>query len=505
MPSNKAKAVKQPPKATSDKPASKVVKAAQTATKASATKKVAKPISKPVAKPAPAKKPAVKAVAVKPIAKSAKKPVAAAKVAPKTVQKTVAKPVVAPKTAPAPKAVAAVAVKPATKPVSKPAPRKLVKTPLPAPVSPRPAPRPVTAIVHPVARPTPAPAPAAPARSAYSVAGVDIDSKMNGVKAIKEMVKSTATRGVIGGIGHFGGLFAAPGEGNILVASSDGVGTKLKVAVMAHRHGTVGQDLVNHCVNDILVLGAKPLFFMDYVGSSRFDGDMFKSVVSGLCKACRENGCALLGGETAELPGLYPVGEYDLVGTIVGVVDKKKIITGKTIKNGDVIIGLPSGGLQTNGYSLARKVLFDQCGFTVNDMLPGTRMTIADALLSIHQSFLRPVEAVMKKVQIQGMAHITGGGFTDNIPRVLPDKCRAVIDRSSWKVPTIFQFLGRQGHVADDEMYRVFNMGIGFVMIVRPADVQKTLAALKANHTSPVVIGKIEKGEKDVVYRDSIA
>ena len=193
-------------------------------------------------------------------------------------------------------------------------------------------------------------------KSAYAMAGVDIDSKMSGISSIKEMVHATATKGVMGGIGNFGGLFASPGKESVLVSSTDGVGTKLKVAAMARKHNTIGQDLVNHCVNDILVQGARPLFFMDYIGASRFDGTIFRDVVSGLCKACKENECALLGGETAEMPGLYPAGEYDLVGTIVGSVEKKKLITGKGIRPGDVIIGLASGGLQTNGYSLARTI-----------------------------------------------------------------------------------------------------------------------------------------------------
>ena len=277
--------------------------------------------------------------------------------------------------------------------------------------------------------------------SAYAQAGVDIDSKMSGIEAIKTMVRTTATKGVVGGIGGFGGLFQSPGKENLLVASTDGVGTKLKVAVIAKKHDTVGQDLVNHCVNDILVQGAKPLFFLDYIGASRFDPVVFKDVVSGLCKACKENGCALLGGETAEMPGLYPQNEYDLVGTIVGTVPRKQLITGKKIKPGDVIIGLPSGGLQTNGFSLARKVIFDQCGLTPQDLLPGTRYTVTEALLALHRSFLKPVTALMAQVPVHGMAHITGGGFVDNIPRVLPENCTAVINRSSWRVPTLFTFI----------------------------------------------------------------
>ncbi len=338
--------------------------------------------------------------------------------------------------------------------------------------------------------------------SAYAQAGVDIDSKMSGIEIIKKMVSTTTTKGVVGGIGSFGGLFHSPGSESLLVASTDGVGTKLKVAVLAKKHDTVGQDIVNHCVNDILVQGAKPLFFMDYIGTARFDTAVFTEVISGLVAACKENGCALLGGETAEMPGLYPLGEYDLVGTIVGVVEKKKLITGKDIKPGDVLIGLPSGGLQTNGFSLARKVIFDQCGLTPQDHLPGTRLSVTDILLAVHRSFLKPVTALQAKVQIRGMAHITGGGFVDNIPRVLPETCNAVIDRNTWQAPTVFNFIERQGRVDRDEMYRVFNMGIGYVIVVRAKDVTDTMRVLTANKQQPVIIGAIEKGQRKVVYRD---
>ncbi|NLC82136.1 MAG: phosphoribosylformylglycinamidine cyclo-ligase [Lentisphaerae bacterium] len=331
---------------------------------------------------------------------------------------------------------------------------------------------------------------------------MDIDSKMSGIEVIKKMVGATTTKGVVGGIGSFGGLFQSPGKEHLLVASTDGVGTKLKVAALAKRHDTVGQDIVNHCVNDILVQGATPLFFMDYIGASRFDAAIFKEVIAGLCKACKENGCALLGGETAEMPGLYPQNEYDLVGTIVGTVPRKQVITGKEIKPGDVIIGLPSGGLQTNGYSLARKVILDQCGLTPQDLIPGTRYTVTEALLAVHRSFLKPVTALMAKVPVRGMAHITGGGFVDNIPRVLPETCTAVIDRASWRVPTLFTFIERQGKVDHDEMYRVFNMGIGYCIIVRQKDAAAAMTLLAKLRQAPVLIGTIEKGPRKVVYRD---
>lgn len=337
-------------------------------------------------------------------------------------------------------------------------------------------------------------------KSSYARAGVDIDEMMTSLSAIRKMARKTAVKGVLSDIGYFGGMFAAPGKDKALVASTDGVGTKLKVAAMAGRHTTVGQDLVNHCVNDILVHGAKPLFFLDYIGTAKLKGRVYRDVVSGLCKACRENKCALLGGETAEMPGLYPPGEYDLVGTIVGVVDKSRIITGKSIRPGDMIIGLPSSGFHTNGYSLARKVIFDTAGLKIADSFPGTSRSVADVLLAVHKSYLKPVNKVMKKIIVRGMAHITGGGLLDNIPRILPKNTVAVIDRSSWNVPTVFQFIQEHGKVSRDEMYRVFNMGIGFVLIVREKDAVKTIAVLRQMRFRPVLAGYIEKrGRKGVI------
>ena len=340
-------------------------------------------------------------------------------------------------------------------------------------------------------------------KSAYAASGVDIDVKMNAVGSIKQMVAATKTPSVIGNIGAFGGLHKVPaGKGQILVASADGVGTKLKVAAMMKKHDTVGQDIVNHCVNDILVQGAKPLFFMDYVGTAKVDPAVFRSVVSGLCKACKENKMALLGGETAEMPGLYPAGEYDLVGTIVGCVEKAKLITGKSIRAGDVIIGFPSGGLQTNGFSLARRVIFDMCQYSWQDKLPGTNQTFGDALLAVHKSFLKPVSALMGKVKINGMAHITGGGFQDNIPRVLPKCVNAEIDRATWEVPTIFTFIERQGKVDRDEMYRVFNMGIGFVVVIPKAQLKKASTILKRIRQPFSVIGVMRKGKGIVTFKN---
>lgn len=341
-------------------------------------------------------------------------------------------------------------------------------------------------------------------KSAYAASGVDIDRKMNALKSIGAMVRRTRVPGVLSDIGMFGGLFAAPGRDQVLVASTDGVGTKLKVAVMAGRHDTVGQDIVNHCVNDILVQGASPLFFLDYLGTSRVEPEIFRDVVAGLCKACRANGCALLGGETAEMPGLYPPGEYDLVGTIIGAVPRKRILTGRGIRPGDVAIGLPSTGLHTNGYSLARRILFDQAGLTLKDRVPGTRVTVEQALLAVHRSYLKPVQALLAKVPVQGMAHITGGGFPDNLPRVLPEGVRLRVDTRAWNPGPFFRFLAEAGKVEPDELYRVFNMGIGYVILVRARDAAAALTCLRAQRASPVVIGGAERGERGVVLEFAV-
>ncbi|MDA0990000.1 MAG: phosphoribosylformylglycinamidine cyclo-ligase [Verrucomicrobia bacterium] len=338
-------------------------------------------------------------------------------------------------------------------------------------------------------------------KSAYAAAGVDIDEMMTGLAAAKRLIKRTATAGVVGDVGSFGGLHKSPGRDALIVASMDGVGTKLKVAAMAGRHDTVGQDLVNHCVNDILVQGATPLFFMDYLGAAKLRGAVFHDVIKGLSKACRENGCALLGGETAEMPGLYPSGEYDLVGTIVGSVNRKALITGEQIRVGDCMIGLRSSGLHTNGYSLARKALFEQAGLGLRDWVPGTRRRLGDALLAIHKSYLKPVSAVMAEVKIRGMAHITGGGLLDNVPRILPDGTAAHVDLQSWSVPPLFRCIQSAGRVEPDEMYRVFNMGIGYVVIVRQPDVSRVMERLRALRAGAVVIGSIKRGHRNVVLK----
>lgn len=331
-------------------------------------------------------------------------------------------------------------------------------------------------------------------KSAYADAGVDIDVMMDSLKNIGKSVKSTNTDGVVSELGSFGGLFKSPGADSLLVSSVDGVGTKLKVANMANRHTTVGQDLVNHCVNDILVQGAHPLFFLDYLGTAALSPKIFEDVIEGFCTACKENGAALLGGETAEMPGLYPPGEYDLVGTIVGTVERKKLITGEDIENGDVLIGLPSTGLQTNGYSLARKVIFETAGKKLTDLVPDTETTFEDALLAIHQSFLHPVMKLIDKVHVHGMAHITGGGLYDNVPRILPAHLNAIFDRSMWKTPAIFRFIEEAGQVDHEEMYRVFNMGIGYVIMVAKKDQEKTLKILEEANQPALVVGEIVEG-----------
>ncbi|MFN2350965.1 MAG: phosphoribosylformylglycinamidine cyclo-ligase [Kiritimatiellia bacterium] len=331
-------------------------------------------------------------------------------------------------------------------------------------------------------------------KSAYQAAGVDIDAKMISLRKAGRMVRATRTSGVLSDLGSFGGMFTAPGRDQVLIASTDGVGTKLKLASMLGRHDTVGQDLVNHCVNDILVHGATPLFFLDYFGVAGFDGRVFQDVVRGLCRACRANGCALLGGETAEMPGLYPQGEYDLVGTIIGSVPRSRLVTGRTIRAGDVLLGLPSTGLHTNGYSLARRIILEQARLSLDAPLPGTRQTIGRALLAVHRSYLRPVQALMKSVSVHGMAHITGGGFVDNVPRMLPDHLDAVIDARAWPVPPLFRFLQERGRVETEEMYRVFNMGIGLVVVVRAGDRERAVRSLTRHGQRSLLIGRIEKG-----------
>lgn len=337
----------------------------------------------------------------------------------------------------------------------------------------------------------------------YRDAGVDIDAQDEALARIKKMVASTRTPGVLADLGSFGGLFA-PDLGGVdspvLVASADGVGTKLKVAFDTGVHDTVGRDLVNHCVNDILVQGARPLFFLDYVACGRLDPGVLAAVVDGLARGCREAGCALLGGETAEMPGFYGDGEYDVAGFIVGMVDRGQVLDGSAIRPGDVLFALPSSGLHTNGYSLARKIFFDVAGLGVGDRVDGLDGTVGEILLAEHRSYLSALSGPIAEGAVRGLAHITGGGLTDNVPRILPDGTSAEIDRGSWEVPAVFRYLQETGAVDTEEMFRTFNMGVGMVAIVAPDDADRLRAAWVAAGEAPVRIGTIVPGGGEVHY-----
>ncbi len=338
----------------------------------------------------------------------------------------------------------------------------------------------------------------------YKQAGVDIETGHEVVRRIRSLARGTFTPGVLSEIGSFGGLFRLDSAGvtdPVLVASADGVGTKLRVAFMAGRHRTIGADLVNHCVNDILVQGAQPLFFLDYLATGRLDADVAVEVVEGLAGACRENGCALLGGETAEMPGFYADGEYDLAGFIVGAVARDRLIDGRAIAPGDVLIGLPSSGLHTNGYSLARRIVFETAGLGIDARLPGTGMSAAEALLVPHRSYLPVIRPLLGAGSIKGMAHITGGGLTDNLPRIFPAGTSPVIDRSAWTPPPLFGFLQQAGQVPEADMLRTFNMGIGLVVVCAAADARQVLRALvEAGGDGAVPIGHVTRGDGQVVY-----
>lgn len=330
---------------------------------------------------------------------------------------------------------------------------------------------------------------------AYARAGVDVDRGNKLKRGIQSLVRQTHGPQVLGKIGGFGGLFHASFSGMrepVLVASVDGVGTKLKIAFATDKHHTVGVDLVNHCINDIAVLGARPLFFLDYIGCEKLDARVFQQLLRGLSRACRGAGCALLGGETAQMPGMYRKDEYDLAGCIVGVVDRAKIIDGKNIKPGDVILGLPSNGLHTNGYSLARKILFEKMRLKPNSLLAGSTITVGEELLRVHKNY-QPVLAKVRGGMIKGLAHITGGGLIDNLPRILPSNCDAIIETKSWRVPSIFQILQKNGNIDAQEMYQVFNMGVGMVAIVAERNAQRAMSILNAKR-----IGRIERGTRRV-------
>jgi phosphoribosylformylglycinamidine cyclo-ligase len=338
-------------------------------------------------------------------------------------------------------------------------------------------------------------------RSRYAEAGVDIDAGTEAVRRIRGLARSTFTDGVLSDIGSFGGLFhMEPGrfKDPVLVSSADGVGTKLRVAFMADRHDTIGIDLVNHCVNDILVQGAEPLFFLDYLATGRLAPDVVEAIVSGLSKACRENGCALLGGETAEMPGFYGDGEYDVAGFIVGVVERERLLDGRAVAEGDVLIGVPSSGLHTNGYSLARRIVFDQLGLGVDSHVEAIGATVGDALLAPHRSYLSMVRPLLGGGRLKAMAHITGGGITDNVPRVLPRGTVARVERGTWTVPPLFRWLQEAGDVSPDEMHRAFNMGIGLVLVVASDHAEQALEELAARGgRDSRVIGEVVAGSGD--------
>jgi phosphoribosylformylglycinamidine cyclo-ligase len=333
----------------------------------------------------------------------------------------------------------------------------------------------------------------------YKASCVDIDAGNETVRRIRRLAHSTFTPGVLSEIGSFGGLFRLdPGRHRdpVLVSSADGVGTKLKVAFMSGRHDTVGVDLVNHCVNDILVQGAEPLFFLDYLATGRLQPDVAEAIIGGMAAACRENNCALLGGETAEMPGMYQDGEYDLAGFIVGVVDRERLINGRTVAVGDVIVGVPSSGLHTNGYSLARRIVFEELKLTVDSQVAELGRTVGEALLEPHRSYLHMVKPALDYGNIKAMAHITGGGITDNLPRVLPHGTAAVVDAASWVVPPLFRWLQESGRVPVEDMMRTFNMGIGLVIVVardRAEPLIEELAARGGRESK--VIGEIVAGE----------
>jgi phosphoribosylformylglycinamidine cyclo-ligase len=333
---------------------------------------------------------------------------------------------------------------------------------------------------------------------------VDINRQDQALALIKPLVKTTRTPGVRSDIGLFGGLFSAqfPERKPILVSSMDGVGTKMKVARLAGTWDTVGADLVNHCVNDILVQGARPLFFLDYVAAQRLEPPVIEQIVKGMAAACRAAGCALLGGEMAEMPGVYAEGEVDVAGTIVGVVDEDLLLPRTSaMAAGDALIGLPSSGLHTNGYSLARKVCFELEGLAVGDPLPGTGKTVAEALLAVHRSYLEPVLPLVRDRLLAGMAHITGGGLTDNLPRVLPGHLDAAIDTGSWTVPPLFRFLMDKAGLPLADARRSFNLGVGMVLICPRPELQDVLGRLAAAGEAPWVLGELVEGEGVVRYR----
>ena len=336
----------------------------------------------------------------------------------------------------------------------------------------------------------------------YRDAGVDIARTTEALERVKPLIRSTFTPQVAADVGAFGAMYSLSewvGSDSLLVASVDSVGTKLMVASMVNRHDTVGQDLVNHCVNDILVQGARPLFFMDYMAADKLPPELVTQLIEGLATACKEVGCALIGGEMAELPGMYRTGEYDLAGFIAGVVERSKAVVGERVAPGDVVIGLASNGLHTNGYSLVRKLFFEVAGLPVEQYVPELDRTLGEELLRVHRCYAQSVLPLLGEFDVHGMAHITGGGLPDNLVRSLPEGCRAVLDRESWHVPAIFELIQDLGRVPEEDMYHTFNMGVGYVLIVPEEQAEDCASRLSASGETAYRAGRVEEGERGVV------
>ena len=337
----------------------------------------------------------------------------------------------------------------------------------------------------------------------YKDAGVDIEAGNEFVRRIKPIVKTTDRPGVVGGIGGFGGLFSidkSKYKDPILVSGTDGVGTKLKIAFMMDKHDTIGIDLVAMCANDVIVSGAEPLFFLDYYAMGKLDVGKSEQIIKGIAEGCRQAGCSLLGGETAEMPGLYSKEDYDLAGFVVGIVDKDKIIDGSKIKVGDAVIGIASSGVHSNGYSLVRKIFFEKLKLKPNDHVPEFDCTVGEELLKPTKIYVKSTLEIIKEFEIKGIAHITGGGFTDNIPRVLPKGVSVKINKGSWPILPVFKFMQEKRDIAEAEMFRTFNMGIGLVMVVNDKEKEKIMKRLESLGEKAYLIGEIVKGDQEVVY-----
>lgn len=335
----------------------------------------------------------------------------------------------------------------------------------------------------------------------YKAAGVDIEAGEEAVRRMKEHVHSTYNENVLTALGTFGGMFRLDTGGMqepVLVTSIDGVGTKVKIATMMNKYDTVGMDIVNHCCDDILVQGARPLVFLDYYATSKLSPKVAEQIVKGMTDACKSADCVLIGGETAEMPGVYLEGEFDIAGCIVGIVDREKIIDGSKVQPGDAVIGVASSGLHTNGYSLVRKVLFEDCGYKADQYVPEIGGILGEVLLTPHRNYVKPVFKVMKKVEIHAIAHLTGGGFYANIPRSLPLDCQVSVERRYWGVPPIFTFIQEKGGIDDVEMHRTFNMGIGLVMIAAKEKAMEVVAILEDSGETASIIGEVHKGSREV-------